>query len=181
MVNYHSKYNLRAEGQEGFTVIQYNANDEYKYDSWSFSRYLPFSLCLSCYLYRPHCDGSCEGDLYVKTGRVATAVLYCEVPEVGGATVFAQADVFVKPKVGQAVFFSYKGNRYGRMDDGLTEHSGCPVKVGEKWIATAWLREGVSNEKHSRDYDPTGVAILMESDVEEDLEGGNSGRGGDEL
>lgn len=29
VVNHHAHYNLRPEGQEGFTVIQYGANDEY--------------------------------------------------------------------------------------------------------------------------------------------------------
>ena len=33
------------------------------------------------------------------------------------------------PKRGQATFFSYKGPD-GRMDDGYTEHSGCPVLEG---------------------------------------------------
>ena len=31
----------------------------------------------------------------------------------------------------------------GRMDDGYTEHSGCPVLEGEKWITTVWMRDGV--------------------------------------
>jgi len=30
----------------------------------------------------------------------------------------------------------------GMMDPGFTEHSGCPVLEGEKWITTAWMREG---------------------------------------
>lgn len=33
------------------------------------------------------------------------------------------------------------------MDPGFTEHSGCPVLDGEKWIATVWMREGVSLER----------------------------------
>lgn len=28
---------------------------------------------------RPHCDGDCDNSPHVKTGRVATAVLYCQV------------------------------------------------------------------------------------------------------
>ena len=48
----------------------------------------------------------------------------------GGATTFTKADLFVQPQRGSATFFSYKGPD-GRMDDGYTEHSGCPVLEGE--------------------------------------------------
>lgn len=119
--------------------------------------------------FRPHCDGSCDGLPYRKFGRVATAVLYCQVPEIGGATTFTNADVFVKAQPGQAVFFSYKNNKNNRMDEKLTEHSGCPVIQGEKWIATAWLREGVSAEHPSDAFDPDGVPV-MESEEEEGVE-----------
>ena len=46
------------------------------------------------------------------------------------------------------------------MDDGYTEHSGCPVISGEKWITTAWLREGVTAEDNADLYDPEGIKIL---------------------
>ena len=32
------------------------------------------------------------------------------------------------------------------MDHGFTEHSGCPILGGRKWIATQWYREGVDLE-----------------------------------
>mmetsp|Transcript_2652 Transcript_2652/g.3626 ORF Transcript_2652/g.3626 Transcript_2652/m.3626 type:complete len:463 (+) Transcript_2652:61-1449(+) len=151
MVNYHAGYNLQPEGQEYFTIIQYNKDDEYT----------------------PHCDGSCDNNEYIKAGRVATAVLYCQVPEVGGATTFTKADIFVKPRAGMATFFSYKGPD-GRMDDGYTEHSGCPVIEGEKWITTAWLREGVSAEDTSDNYDPEGIRILT-ADEYSAMGGGEEG------
>jgi hypothetical protein len=68
------------------------------------------------------------------------------VADEGGGTTFSKADVFIKPKRGTAVFFSYRG-RDGFVDDGYSAHSGCPVVAGEKVIATAWLREGVSTAK----------------------------------
>jgi hypothetical protein len=78
----------------------------------------------------------------------------------------------VKPKLGAAAFFSYKGPD-GRMDDGYTEHSGCPVLEGEKWISVAWLREGVSWNDTADDYDPEGIRILEEGEqFEEDSEVG---------
>jgi hypothetical protein len=44
----------------------------------------------------------------------------------------------------------------GQLDSGYTEHSGCPIRKGEKWIATAWMREGVSLEHPHTLYDPSG-------------------------
>jgi prolyl 4-hydroxylase len=43
----------------------------------------------------------------------------------------------VRPQRGSAVFFSYALAHPAS----LTLHGGEPVKVGEKWIATKWLRE----------------------------------------
>jgi hypothetical protein len=48
------------------------------------------------------------------------------------------------------LFFGYFFNesRVGvRMDDGWTEHTGCPLRRGRKWAATMWYRLGVTKEK----------------------------------
>ena len=100
-------------------------------------------------------------------GRVATAVLYCKVAERGGGTTFTKADIFVKPTKGMATFFAYKGAN-GRMDEGYTEHSGCPVLEGEKWITTAWMREGVSQEEPWTLFDPNGVRLMSEDESPSD-------------
>jgi hypothetical protein len=89
-----------------------------------------------------------------------------QVPELGGATTFTKADIFVRPVPLSATFFTYMGLD-GRVDTGYTEHSGCPIRQGEKWIATAWMREGVSLEHPSTMYDPSGFLNLPES-LEED-------------
>eukprot|EP01031_Cornospumella_fuschlensis_P024473 gene24473-29578_t len=137
LTNYHSNYSLGLDGQEGFTIIQYNPDDQYT----------------------PHCDGACEGQAHVPTGRVATAVMYCKVPDKGGATTFSKSGVYVRPKRLAATFFSYKGPD-NIMDTGFTEHSGCPVLEGEKIITTFWMREGVTNEENWTMYDPSGLRIL---------------------
>lgn len=49
--------------------------------------------------YTPHCDGQCDGLPFKNGGRVATMVMYCDVPEVGGGTNFQNSGVFVKPSV----------------------------------------------------------------------------------
>lgn len=58
-----------------------------------------------------------------------------------------------------AVYFSYVSPE-GILDSGLTEHAGCPVLEGQKWIATTWLRNGVSQEESCNGYDPTGIMYL---------------------
>ena len=71
--------------------------------------------------------------------RVATIVMYLNTPEAGGATIFPDVRLAVSPIKGNAVFFSY--DRPHPMTHTL--HGGAPVKAGEKWVATKWLREGV--------------------------------------
>jgi len=143
LTNHHAGFNLWIDGQEDFTIIQYNVADQYT----------------------PHCDGTCDGSMHTPHGRVASAVLYCKVAEKGGGTTFTKSDVFVKPTPGMATFFSYKGLD-GRMDEGYTEHSGCPVLEGEKWITTVWMREGVSYEEPWTLFDPDGLR-LMEDEPED--------------
>eukprot|EP00595_Chromulina_sp_UTEXLB2642_P002962 CAMPEP_0196768140 /NCGR_PEP_ID=MMETSP1095-20130614/42388_1 /TAXON_ID=96789 ORGANISM="Chromulina nebulosa, Strain UTEXLB2642" /NCGR_SAMPLE_ID=MMETSP1095 /ASSEMBLY_ACC=CAM_ASM_000446 /LENGTH=108 /DNA_ID=CAMNT_0042137297 /DNA_START=841 /DNA_END=1163 /DNA_ORIENTATION=- len=104
--------------------------------------------------------------MHLPGGRVATAVMYCKVPERGGATTFTKSDLYIKPKAGMATFFSYKGPD-GRMDEGYTEHSGCPVIEGEKWITTLWMREGVSYYEPWTMFDPQGVKLLKPEDYGE--------------
>ncbi len=97
--------------------------------------------------YRPHCDGECHGGRYVRGRRIASSLTYCRVADRGGFTTFTQAGLKVVPKRGQMLLFGYKLNDSPYMDDGLTEHSGCPLREGSKWVATQWYREGVSEER----------------------------------
>lgn len=69
-----------------------------------------------------------------------------------------------------ATFFSYRGPD-NMMDSGFTEHSGCPVLKGEKWITTFWMRDGVTREKPWTIYDPSGVPILDEFENESEFPG----------
>lgn len=57
ITNSHAGFELTPDGQEEFTIIQYNVDDQYT----------------------PHCDGDCDGLPHTSKGRVATAVLYCKV------------------------------------------------------------------------------------------------------
>lgn len=71
--------------------------------------------------------------------RTRTICVYLNAVDGGGATAFPEAGVSVAPAPGRAVVFdSLKA-------DGSPEpaslHAGEPVKAGEKWLATLWLRE----------------------------------------
>jgi len=107
--------------------------------------------------YMPHCDGDCDGRAHMFGNRMATMVLYCTIPEIGGATNFRNAGIHIKPKVGSGTFFSYIDPETMRMDLGFTEHSGCPVIQGEKKIVTQWIRLGVDDENPWDSFNTLGL------------------------
>jgi len=96
--------------------------------------------------YQPHFDtfdpDSVGGkDSLARGGqRVATVVMYLNSTEEGGETIFPNLNLAVKAKRGDAVLF------YHLKEDGSVDpnafHGGAPVKKGEKWIATKWIRLG---------------------------------------
>jgi prolyl 4-hydroxylase len=70
--------------------------------------------------------------------RIATLIIYLNDVAGGGETTFPSAGSAVVPQKGNAVYFEY-GNSLGQTDP-ASLHAGEPVTVGEKWIATKWLR-----------------------------------------
>lgn len=109
------------ENGEGLQVLHYGPGAEYKPHHDYFA---------------PHEPGT---STIVKRGgqRVATLVIYLNEPERGGGTVFPEVPLQVVPRRGNAVFFSYERPEPSTR----TLHGGAPVRAGEKWIATKWLRE----------------------------------------
>mmetsp|Transcript_90578 Transcript_90578/g.258757 ORF Transcript_90578/g.258757 Transcript_90578/m.258757 type:complete len:637 (+) Transcript_90578:219-2129(+) len=144
ITNAFTGYGLSHESQEPFSVIQYDAPEKHDGEPQE---------------YRPHCDGSCDGSPHLHGGRVATVLIYCQVADEGGGTTFANADVFVQPRATDAVLFSYYDPKTGDMDTGLTEHSGCPVMAGTKWVITEWMRLGVGRDNPWTSSDPTGAKL----------------------
>ncbi|MEZ5661867.1 MAG: 2OG-Fe(II) oxygenase, partial [Burkholderiaceae bacterium] len=71
--------------------------------------------------------------------RIATLVLYLNTVEEGGETAFPKINVAVRARQGAAAYFEYH-NAQGQLDPRCL-HAGVPVRRGEKWIATKWLRE----------------------------------------
>ncbi|KAF4117659.1 hypothetical protein G5714_002212 [Onychostoma macrolepis] len=84
--------------------------------------------------YEPHYDSVND-----ENERIATFLIYMSDVETGGATVFPKVGVALKPKKGSAVFW-YNLHKNGNVDLN-TEHAGCPVFRGNKWVANKWICE----------------------------------------
>ncbi|KAK7086831.1 Prolyl 4-hydroxylase subunit alpha-3 [Halocaridina rubra] len=81
-------------------------------------------------------------DHYPSGDRLATWMFYLSHVEAGGRTAFPQAGISVAPVKGAAVFwYSIKKNGYGNQ---RSEHGGCPVMLGHKWVANKWIRENIN-------------------------------------
>ena len=96
--------------------------------------------------YRPHADyydparpGSATG-LAQGGQRLATVLGYLNDVEGGGDTVFPKLDVSVIPRRRDGLLF------FNCLPDGSpdprTLHAGLPVKAGEKWLLSRWIRAG---------------------------------------
>jgi prolyl 4-hydroxylase len=95
--------------------------------------------------YRPHFDyfapDQAGSAVHTARGgqRVATLIVYLnDVPD-GGETIFPDAGLSVVGRRGSAVYFRYMNG--ARQLDPLTLHGGAPVRSGDKWIMTKWMRE----------------------------------------
>lgn len=94
--------------------------------------------------YKPHFDYLPDnegGQANMQKGgqRIITIIMYLNNVITGGATIFPEINLNIYPKKGSALYFSYYSTN-GEVDP-LTLHGGSPVIVGEKWIATKWIRE----------------------------------------
>lgn len=114
---------IPVEHGEGIQIVKYATGAEFRPHYDYFDPKLPGSIV------------NCK----VGGQRKVTAILYLNTPEKGGETLFPVANLAIKPKKGSALFF-YNLLPSGKVDP-LTLHAGTPVLLGEKWIATRWLRE----------------------------------------
>jgi len=148
-VNHVLDMDIKENGQEDLMSIQYFGRGE---DDEEPDRYTP------------HCDGDCNGLEFKHGTRMATMVMYCTIPEKGGATNFRNSGLHIVPEQGSATFFSYIDPDTMKMDKRFTEHSGCPVIEGEKKIVTQWVRYGVDD---ANPWDSFNTLGLKHSEVED--------------
>jgi prolyl 4-hydroxylase len=85
--------------------------------------------------YRPHFDALPAG----ANQRVLTMLVYLNEGYAGGETAFTRQGTTFAGRTGDALLFR------NALDDGTpdieSQHAGLPVRAGEKFIATRWIRE----------------------------------------
>lgn len=86
--------------------------------------------------YRPHHDA--HAFVPLEKRRIATALLYLNDGYDGGETHFPELDITVRGAVGDLLIFRNLDVQ-GQPDLRLI-HAGLPIKAGEKWLATRWIR-----------------------------------------
>lgn len=115
--------NIPLEHGEGMQVLNYHIGGEYK----------------------PHHDyfkPNEKGEQpYTKIGgqRIATFLMYLNDVAEGGETIFPTLGVEFMPIKGSALFFYYELENNDVDIHSL--HGGSPVRIGQKWVATKWLRK----------------------------------------
>ncbi|HEX3777072.1 MAG TPA: 2OG-Fe(II) oxygenase [Polyangiaceae bacterium] len=115
--------NLPLENGEGFQVLRYPTGSETT----------------------PHFDflqptNDANRTSIARSGqRVSTLIAYLNDVDAGGETTFPKAGLAVVPQRGNAVYFEY-GNPQNQVDY-ASLHAGAPVRSGEKWVLTKWMRQ----------------------------------------
>ena len=108
--------NIPIEHGDGIQILKYTPGQEYK----------------------AHFDFFTSSSKATKNNRISTIVMYLNDVEHGGETFFPKLNFSVSPQKGMAVYFEYFYNDQNVNE--LTLHGGAPVIIGEKWVATQWMR-----------------------------------------
>jgi prolyl 4-hydroxylase len=116
---------MPIENGEGLQILHYGVDGEYKPH---FDYFEPEEAGSAAHLRR---GGQ----------RVSTLIMYLNDVDAGGETIFPDIGLAVAARKGGGVYFSYCDSQENL--DRRTLHGGAPVKGGEKWIATHWLRRGI--------------------------------------
>ncbi len=70
--------------------------------------------------------------------RIVTLMYYLTDVELGGRTIFPHSGISVQPEKGSALYWFNFGPDYSI--DSRVNHLGCPVLIGNKWIANKWIK-----------------------------------------
>ncbi len=83
-------------------------------------------------------DSASSEDLSYGGVRIITLMIYMTEVELGGRTVFPHAGISVKPEPGSALYWFNVGPQDNLHS--FSNHLGCPVLYGNKWIANKWIK-----------------------------------------
>jgi prolyl 4-hydroxylase len=110
--------NIEKNNLENFQILRYFSGESYKmhYDYFNqFPRYV------------------------TRNDRIATCITYLNDSFIGGKTIFPKLNINVSPKKGEVLFFRYDYKKF--ITNSLTLHLGEEIILGEKYIASTWIRE----------------------------------------
>jgi prolyl 4-hydroxylase len=85
--------------------------------------------------YRAHLD-AIPG---FRNQRIATMLVWLNDGFEGGETDFPEARLILRGEPGDAILF--RNTREDGRPDPASAHAGLPVRTGEKWLASRWIRE----------------------------------------
>jgi len=71
--------------------------------------------------------------------RLRTVIAYLNAPTAGGETDFPLLGQRIVPQLGHVLRFD-NIDAHGRLNENSL-HTGLPVKQGNKWICTLWMRQ----------------------------------------
>lgn len=118
------------------------AQIEPKYDQLTFNHYESLQIQKytkdQTYGYHYDCFNFPHIQQRLKNDRISTFLVYLNDDFTGGETDFNFLGITIKPKKGMGLFFEYWEEDLARLK---TKHAGLPVKDGEKWIITCWIRQ----------------------------------------
>jgi len=95
--------------------------------------------------YYAHCDGFLPdlpeqaAEIDLKGQRIRTILVYLNDDYEDGETYFLFPDKKIKLKTGDALIFE-NITEEGDPDE-HSVHEGLPVKIGQKWLASKWIRD----------------------------------------
>lgn len=85
--------------------------------------------------YRPHFDAFDQTD----NQRLMTMLVYLNEDYEGGQTVFTHNGLTFRGRTGDGLLFR-NATQSGTRDE-TAQHAGLPVRSGEKWLASRWIRQ----------------------------------------
>ncbi|ROT72665.1 hypothetical protein C7M84_008920, partial [Penaeus vannamei] len=130
-------------GGEQLQVLSYGVGGHYQYHMDHFFKIYPPGEWNNT---------KAEKGTLISGDRLATWMFYLSDVEAGGWTAFPRAGISVAPVKGAAVMW-YNLKQNGDCN-WRSQHGGCPVILGHKWVANKWICEHMNFLRRPCSLDP---------------------------